>query len=129
MLDRRPVKFQGCAEEGHVIRNCVKKKKKKHHKRNGNQGKFDKSLKYNAAPARGNSDKNDDSGDNVFAVGLNVMKGDDCWTIDSGASQHMTSNRNLLNSIYQENGTVAPFKPVGEVQSKKRLELVHSDVA
>ena len=23
----------------------------------------------------------------------------------------------------------APFKPVGEVQSKKRLELVHSDVA
>ena len=29
------------------------------------------------------------------------MKGDDCWIIDSGASQHMTSNRDLLMN-YQE---------------------------
>ena len=99
-LDRRPVKCYGCGEEGHVIRNCAQKKKKQH-RRNENQGKFDKSSKYNAAPARGNSDKNDDSCDNVFAVGLSVMKGDDCWIIDSGASQHMTSNRDLLMN-YQE---------------------------
>ena len=34
--------------------------------------------KHNAAPAHEDSDS-DDSGSNVFAVGLSVMKGDDCW--------------------------------------------------
>ena len=53
------------------------RKRKQQHRRNENQGKFDKSSRYNAAAARGISDKNDDSGDNIFAAGLSVMKGDD----------------------------------------------------
>ena len=68
-LDRKPIKCYGCGEEGHVIRNCPQKKKKQY-RRNENQGKFDKSSKHNAAPAHGDTDKNDDSGANVFAVGL-----------------------------------------------------------
>ena len=32
---------------------------------------------HNAAPSHGDSDS-DDYGANVFAVGLSVMKGDDC---------------------------------------------------
>ena len=32
------------------------------------------------------------------------MKGDDCWIIDSGASQHMTSNHDLLiKSFWSQN--------------------------
>ncbi|CAB3989710.1 Retrovirus-related Pol poly from transposon TNT 1-94 [Paramuricea clavata] len=77
-----------------------KNPKRKQYRRNENQGKFDKTSKHNAAPAHGNTDKNDDS-DAVFAVGLSVMKGDDHWITDSGASQHMTSSRDLLMN-YQE---------------------------
>ena len=54
------------------------KRRKKQYRPIENQGKFDKSPKHNAAPARGDSDR-DDSGANVFAVRLSVMKGDDCW--------------------------------------------------
>ena len=77
-----------------MVRNCPQKKKKQY-RRNENQEKNNKSSKHNATPAHGDTDKSDDSGA-VFAVGLSVMKGDDCWIIDSGASQHMTSNRDLL---------------------------------
>jgi hypothetical protein len=100
-LDRKPIKCYGCGEESHVIRNCPQKKKKTQYRRNENQGKFDKSSKHNAAPAHGDTDKNGDSGTNVFAVGLSVMKGDDYWIIDSGTSQHMTSSQDLLMN-YQE---------------------------
>ncbi|CAB3987118.1 Hypothetical predicted protein [Paramuricea clavata] len=79
---------------------CKQKKEKPQYQRNENQGKFEKSSKHNAAPAHGDTDKNDDS-DAVFAVGLSVMKGDDYWIIDSGASQHMTSSCDLLMN-YQE---------------------------
>ena len=97
-LDRKPIKCYGCDQEGHVIRNCPNGKKRKQYRPSP---KFDKSLpKHNATPALGDSDS-DDSGANVFAVGLSVTKGDDCWIIDSGASQHMTSNRDLLMN-YQE---------------------------
>ncbi|CAB4021124.1 Hypothetical predicted protein [Paramuricea clavata] len=90
-LDRKPIKCYGCGEE----------KRKKQYRRNKNQGKFDKSSKHNAAPAHGDTDKNDVCGANVFAVGLSVMKGDDYWIIDSGAYQQMTSSRDLLMN-YQE---------------------------
>ena len=53
-----------------------------------------------AAPAHGDRDS-DDSGAKVFAVCLSVMKGDDCWIIDTGVSEHMTSNCDLLVN-YQE---------------------------
>ena len=56
--------------------------------------------KHNVAHAHGDNDKNDVSGAKVFADGLSVMKSDD-WIIDSGASQHMTSSRDLLMN-YQE---------------------------
>jgi hypothetical protein len=48
----------------------VLRKRKKLYRRFENQGKFDKSSKHNAAPAHGDTDKNNDSGANVFAVGL-----------------------------------------------------------
>ena len=97
-VDRNSIKCYGCGEEGHMVRNCPQKKKKQY-RRNENQGKNNKSSKHNATPAHGDTDKSDDSGA-VFAVGLSVMK-EDYWIIDSGASQNMTSNRDLLTN-YQE---------------------------
>ena len=84
----------------------VLRKRKKQYRRNENQGKNNKSSNHSATPAHGDTDNSDDSGA-VFAVGLSVMKGDDCWIIDSGASQHMTSNRDLLIN-YQEFSEPAP---------------------
>ena len=40
--------------------------------------------------------KDEDCWGNVFVVGLIAAEGDSWWIIDSGASQHMTANRDLL---------------------------------
>ena len=127
-LDRKPIKCYRCDQEGHVIRNCPNRKKRKQYRPSA---KFDKPLpKHNATPALGDSDS-DDSGANVFAVGLNVTKGDDCWIIDSGASQHMTSNRDLLMN-YQEFSKPEPVVLFAtEVEEpttlKKTLEGDHAE--
>ena len=34
-----------------------------------------------------------------WKIGFSAMKGDDCWIIDSGASQHMTSNCDLPSKL------------------------------
>jgi hypothetical protein len=49
---------------------CPKKKKKQYRRNENHQGKFDKSSKHNASSAHRYTDMNDDSGANVFAVGL-----------------------------------------------------------
>lgn len=49
-----------------------------------------------ASPADKKNADSDDPGSSVFAVGLASGKGNDCWIIDFGASQHMTSNFDLL---------------------------------
>ena len=52
--------------------------------------------KHKAAAADAEGTKNEDSGSNVFVAGLIASEGDSCWVIDSGASQHMTANRELV---------------------------------
>jgi hypothetical protein len=89
---RRPIKCYGCGEENHVIRNCPKRKKGQHEHRN----KPGNLPKHKASPADADEKKDEDNWGNVFAVGLIAAEGNNCWIIDSGASQHMTANRDLL---------------------------------
>ena len=89
---RKPIKCFGCGEENHVIRNCPKRKKGKHEYRN----KPGNSSKHNAAPADADEKGDEDFEGNIFVVGLSATKENSCWIIDSGASQHMTANRDLL---------------------------------
>ena len=70
-----------------------KRKQSKSKATGGGTDDGESALQHNKA--HGDTDKSDDSGA-AFAVGLSVLKGDDCWIIDSGASQHMTSNRDLM---------------------------------
>ena len=88
---RKPIKCQRCGGENHVIRNCPKRKKGQHENRNINHP-----YKHKATPADADGKRNEDSGDNVFVVGLIAAEGNSCWIIDSGASQHMTANRDLV---------------------------------
>ena len=80
-----------------MIRNCPKRRKGHHEYRN----KQGNSSKRKAAPADVDGTKNEDSGSNVFVAGLIAYESDSCWVIDSGASQHMTANRELLVNYCQ----------------------------
>jgi hypothetical protein len=75
-----------------VIRNCPKRKKGQHENRN----KPGNSYKHKATPADADGKRHENSGSNVFVVGLIATEGNSCWIIDSGDSQHMTANRDLL---------------------------------
>ena len=94
---REPIRCFGCGEESHVIRNCSKRRKGQHE----NQNKPGSSSKHKAALADADGKKNEDSGGNVFVVGMIAAEGNSCWIIDSGASQHMTANRDLLVNYFQ----------------------------
>ena len=94
---RKPIKCFGCGEENHVIRNCPKRKKGQHEYRH----KPGNPSKHKAAPADANKKENEDSGGNVFVVGMIAAEGNSCWIIDSGASQHMTANRDLLVNYFE----------------------------
>lgn len=49
--------------------------------------------------------------------------------IVTGTKMKDTGKLDFCESCAQEKAHQAPFRLVGEVQSKKRLKLVHSDVA
>ena len=89
---RKPIKCFGCGQENHVIRNCPQKKKGQQESR----GRFGNPSKHKASPADTDAGKNEDYGGNVFAVGLIAAEEINGWIIDSGASQHMTANRDIL---------------------------------
>ena len=75
-----------------MIKSCPKRKKGQHEQQN----KLGNSLKYKATRANADEKKDEDCWGNVFVVGLIAAEGDSWWIIDSGASQHMTANRDLL---------------------------------
>ena len=64
---------------------------------------------------QGDGEKKHDYGENLFTVGLSVIKGNDNWIIDSGASQHTTSNGELLVN-YKEFPVLEPVV-LGDSQS------------
>ena len=97
---RKHIKCYGCGEENHILRNCPRNKRRQN-RRNQDCKTNGMSSRHNAAAVQDNCGRDTDSGENLFAVGLNTVKGADNWIIDSGASQHMTSNRQLLQN-YKE---------------------------
>ena len=80
-----------------MIRNCPKRRKGNHEHRN----KQGNSFKHKAAPADAGGTLNENSGSKVFGAALITSEGDSCWVIDSGASQQMTANREILVNYCQ----------------------------
>lgn len=79
--------------------NCRKKGHTKNQCPNENPNK--NTNKFNKKKNEGNSEGNKNSTLFVAALGVD-MKGDD-WYIDSGASSHMTGNKDLLNGLSDDN--------------------------
>lgn len=87
---RRPIRCYECNQEGHISRNC--------HQKNVSKGIKPKGTwkpKHKATPATLEANVEPDS--QLFATGLvtNATQ-KDYWIIDSGASQHMTSDQRLF---------------------------------
>ena len=78
-----------CGQKGHFIRNCPELKKD--------------NPKHRAKTAEETQEDSDAGGGELFVatVGLKADAKDDNWIIDSGASRHMTFQRNVLRD-YKE---------------------------
>ena len=91
---RKPIKCFECGEENHVIRNCPKRRK-------GNMNIETNQENCPNIEQLKDGTKNEDSDGNVLVAGLIAAEGESCWITDSGASQHMTANRELLVNYCQ----------------------------
>jgi hypothetical protein len=88
---RKPIRCYECNQEGHISRNCPQKNAWKGTKPRGVQ----KLSKHKASAA--NTEDSDESTKQLFATGfITSSKDENKWIVDSGASQHMTANRQLL---------------------------------
>jgi hypothetical protein len=75
---------------------CDQKLSERKERQHENRNKPGNPYKHKATPADADGKRNENFGDNVFVVGLIAAEGNSCWIIDSGASQHMTANRDLV---------------------------------
>ena len=81
---RRPGACHHCGQKGHYIQNCPELRKDK--------------PKHRVKAAEEYQEDSDAGGDGLFVatMGLKADAKDDVWIIDSGASRHMTFQRNVL---------------------------------
>ncbi len=95
---RQPEKtFRGnchfCQEQGHFARDCPKRKAKFNAHPNNNRGKGKSSANY--------VESEKDDGMNQEALFTSDVASKSCWIIDSGATQHMTFEKNRLSEYVE----------------------------
>jgi transposase InsO family protein len=117
--NKGPRCFQ-CNKHGHISKNC---------RNESNKSKAD--AKPSAKSAFYSACKNDDESSSTKAFRTSEKIADD-WYIDSGASRHMTPNKNILKSIQRSSTETivgandAKMSVVGE--GKTVLNMKHGDV-
>jgi hypothetical protein len=128
-FDISSVRCFNCQKKGHFARNCPKSRK-------GHKGKFhvDVATKgeitYRRKPREVSIDQETRKEYYLVSVATgNMTKSAESWLVDSGASRHMTGNKdNLANFKNVKFSSQVELGPVSNKRAKVILELIHSDV-
>ncbi len=102
---RRPIRCHGCGELGHIRRNCPKTRQSNDSRpmyRQFNDSRPMYRQFNNSGPThRANTSEEDSSSDAVFAASVGSSQQMNKWLVDSGASSHMTREKDLLTDYHE----------------------------